>query len=280
MNMNALVEVSIILPCYNDSLFIEQAVNTALAQTLTNIEIILIDDGSNNETKEILKKLQSKFSNLITQDNLGQSAARNAGIKIAKGKYIFVLDSDDFVEPTFCAKAYTILTTNPEVKIVSCFANLIYEDKPVELYKPSGGTIEKFLFKNGALGTSMFRKDDWNQVGGYDETMRKGWEDWEFFIRLLKGGGEAFVIDEPLYNYRKRSRSTTSIANDLRYKLYSYIINKHDDLYLQHFEHTISFLLSLAEKNKINEQKRLSSIDFTIGYMLLKPFRFIKQLFS
>lgn len=272
--------ISIIIPCYNDEEFIFQSVTSALKQTYSNFEVIVVDDGSNNETKRILKTLQPHVSRIITQENKGQSAARNTGISIAKGEFIFVLDSDDFVEPTFCAKAVKILSTNSEVKIVSCFSNLIYEDKHVELYKPRGGTIENFLFKNSVLGTSMFRKDDWSQVGGYDETMRQGWEDWEFFIRLLKNGGEAVVIDEPLYNYRKRNHSTTAIANDLRYSLYSFIIMKHLDLYIKYFEETISFLLKLAENNKLNERKRVDSNDYKLGNALLKPFRFIKQQFS
>lgn len=272
--------ISIIIPCFNDKEFIEQSVNSSLNQSYPIIEVILVDDGSNPETKIILKKLEEKITKLITQENQGQSAARNAGIKVAKGDYIFVLDSDDFVEPTFCEKAYNLLNSIPEIKIVSCNASLIYDNQPTEIFKPAGGTIEEFLFKNAVLGTSMFRKSDWENTGGYDESMRNGWEDWEFFIRLLKSSGKAIVIDEPLYNYRKRSHSTTATANEIKYKLYSYIINKHTDLYVHYFEDTVCFLLNLAEKNKLNEFKRLNSIDYKIGNSFLKPFRFIKQLFS
>jgi glycosyltransferase involved in cell wall biosynthesis len=272
--------ISIIIPCYNDAKYIKRCFDSALGQTYVNIEIIIVDDGSNIETKAVLNKLEDKFCKLLTQENKGQSAARNAGIKIAKGDYVFVLDSDDYVEPTFCEKAYNLLYSNPEIKIVSCNANLIYDNQSTEIYKPEGGTIEKFLFKNAVLGTSMFRKSDWENSGGYDESMRNGWEDWEFFIRLLKNSGEAIVIDEPLYNYRKRNHSTTSIANEFRYNLYSYIINKHPDLYVQYFENTVSFLLSIAEKNRINELKRLNSIDYKIGNFFLKPFRFFKQLIT
>jgi len=272
--------VSIIIPCYNDFQFIEYAVNSASCQTYENKEIIVIDDGSDSKTKAVLQKLKDSIDLLIIQENNGQSAARNAGIKKAKGEYIFVLDSDDFAEPTFCEIAVQLFKNATETKLVSCYANLIYPDNTITIYIPEGGPIKNFLFKNAALGTSMFRKEDWVKAGGYDETMRNGWEDWEFFIRLLKNGGEAMVINEPLYNYRKRSHSTTAIANEFKNGLYSYIINKHSDLYKQNFTETIAFLLRLIENTKKSEQKRINSIEFKVGKTVLNPFRKIKSLFK
>ncbi|MDD3722641.1 MAG: glycosyltransferase family A protein [Lutibacter sp.] len=88
--------ISIIIPCYNDAQYIEQSVLSALNQTYQNKEVIVVDDGSNAETKAVLKKLAPQITKLITQENQGQSTARNVGIKEAKGEYILVLDSDDF----------------------------------------------------------------------------------------------------------------------------------------------------------------------------------------
>ena len=88
--------VSIIIPCYNDAQYIEQSVQSALDQTYPYKEIIVVDDGSNVETKAVLKKLESKITLLITQENQGQSTARNVGIKATKGDFILVLDSDDY----------------------------------------------------------------------------------------------------------------------------------------------------------------------------------------
>ncbi len=100
--MNSNLLVSIIIPCYNDEQYIEQCVNSALNQTYSNIEVIVVDDGSNRKTKTVLKKLEPNITTLITQNNQGQSTARNVGIRYAKGNYILVLDSDDYFEPTFC----------------------------------------------------------------------------------------------------------------------------------------------------------------------------------
>lgn len=270
--------VSIIIPCYNDAQYIEQSVNSALNQTYANKEVIVVDDGSNAETKAVLQKLAHKITQLITQENKGQSTARNVGIKEAKGEYILVLDSDDFFEPTFCEKAVAVFESRKEIKIVTCKANLIFENNAKVVYTPEGGSISNFIISNSALGTSLFKKEDWNVCGGYDESMRNGFEDWEFFIRLLKSGGEAEVIQEPLYNYRKRHNSTTNSANKIKYELLQYIYIKHQELYKANYETFIRHLLSKIEREEIEKIKNTQRIEFKIGKAILKPLRWIKSL--
>lgn len=275
---NALL-ISIIIPCYNDAQYIEQAVNSALNQTYANKEVIVIDDGSNIETKAVLKKLETKITKLITQENKGQSTARNVGIKEAKGNFILVLDSDDFFEPTFCEKGIPVFLENKAVKLVTCEANLLYTNGSIEIYKPKGGTISNFMYYNDALGTSLFKKEDWQDCGGYDESMRKGFEDWEFFIRLLKNGGNAEVIHEPLYNYRKRNDSTTSKANTIKYDLKYYIYLKHKDLYIADYENFVTKLLDISLQIEKQKEKIYTKPEFKIGRIILSPLRFIKSLF-
>ncbi|NLP58165.1 glycosyltransferase [Lutibacter sp. B1] len=272
--------ISIIIPCYNDAQFIEQSVNSALNQTYPHKEVIVVDDGSNRETKSVLKYLEPKITKLITQENKGQSTARNVGIKEAKGEYILVLDSDDFFEPTFCEKAIAVFFNDIEVKIVSCFGNLVFKNGKKVLYKPKGGYLQDFLINNMVFGSVMFKKNDWNSVLGYDESMKKGFEDWEFYIRLLKNEGKALVLREPLFNYRKRINSTTAKANDYKYKLLEYIYLKHKDLYIANFESTVINLLNIAKLNRQNEIKRLNSINYKAGNFLLKPIRYFKKMFS
>lgn len=272
--------VSIIIPCYNDAEYIEQAINSALNQTFEEKEIIVVDDGSNTETKAVLKRLEPKITKLITQENKGQSTARNVGIKVANGEYILVLDSDDYFEPTFCEKAISGFMKDENIKLVTCQANLIYSDGSVEVYIPKGGSISNFKYCNDALGTSIFKKEDWKIVGGYDENMRQGFEDWEFFIRLLKKGGEVLVLNEPLYNYRKRNNSTTSKANSIKYELQKYIFLKHKDIYIDDFENYTSKLLDISKTQEKNKFKILKSLDYKLGNLILQPMRYIKSLFK
>jgi hypothetical protein len=269
--------LSIIISCYNDAQYIEQSVLSALNQTYCNKEVIVIDDGSNVETKAVLKKLEPQITKLITQENLGQSAARNIGIQEAKGEFILVLDSDDFFGSYFSEKAIAVFFNKEEVKIVTCQANLIFEDGSSIVYTPKGGSISNFIISNSALGTSMFKKEDWNVCGGYDESMTKGFEDWEFFIRLLKSGGEAEVIQEPLYNYRKGHNSTTISANKIKYELLQYIYFKHQDLYKASYELFITHLLGRIEREENEKIKNLNRIEHKIGFNILRPLRFIKR---
>lgn len=272
--------ISIIIPCYNDWQYVEQAVDSALNQTYSNIEVIVVDDGSNKKTKEILKKIEPKITKLITQENQGQSTARNVGIQEAQGEYILVLDSDDFFEPSFSEKAISVFFNDANVKLVSCYANLIFENNTTVVYKPVDGTIEDFLYSNGALGTSMFKKSDWLFCNCYDESMKSGFEDWEFFIRLLKDGGMARIIQEPLYNYRKLNNSTTAIANSKKYELLQYIFLKHKDLYKEHFDSFVTDMLFRIEREEKEKLKNLQRIEYRIGKKILMPLRWFKLLFK
>lgn len=273
------VLVSIIIPCYNDVEYIEQSVYSALNQKYQNKEVIIVDDGSNKATKLVLEALEPKITKLITQENKGQSSARNLGITHAKGKYILVLDSDDFFEATFSEKAVRIFENEENIKVVSCYAKLLNGNLKNRIFEPKGGELKSFLEANKVLGTSMFKKQDWKSVNGYDECMRNGFEDWEFFIRLLKNGGEAFVIKEPLFNYRQRLGSTTTRANKNKYNLLEYIYLKHKDLYVGHYESFIVFLLGRIEQEEQEKIKKESHLEYRIGVLVLQPLKFIKRLF-
>lgn len=268
--------LSIIIPCYNDAALIEQAVDSAFNQTYSNKEIIVIDDGSNEETRNVLKSIAHKIDKLITQENRGQSAARNRGIDTAKGNYILALDSDDYFEPQFCERAIQVFQQNVKVRLMSCHAMLHFNDGTDRVFIPSGGELDNFLFSNSALSV-MFKKEDWLKVGGYDEKMRSGWEDWEFYIRLMQLGGRCEVIPEILFNYRKRKNTTTSRANANKKELWSYILLKHKALYISNYEGLVDFFLQRIEREEFEKVKNIQRIDFRIGRTLLRPLRLIKQ---
>ena len=124
----------------------------------------------------------------------------------------------------------------------------------------------------------MFRKKDYILAGGYDETMKSGFEDWEFYIRLLKDGGTAFVIPEFLFNYRAKENSTTTRANKIKYKLQNFIYEKHQSLYILYFQDLVSHLLGRIEREELEKIKNTQRLEFKIGKAILKPFRWIKSI--
>lgn len=268
-------KISVIIACYNDTAYLEKAIDSAINQTYPNVEIILVDDGSNKETKQILSSLRSKIDVLITQENKGPAAARNAGIKEATGKYLLILDSDDYFEKQFCERAVQIMEKDKMVKIVTCYARWFINNSNFQIYKPKGGSVQNFLIANAAVGNSLIRRSDFLKIGGYDEEFRSGFEDWELFIRILEGGGTAFVIPEILFHYRKRPLSRSSVATVKKYELLEYIYNKHSNLYKDHFSFFIHEWLKKVKKEEKFKQQVMDSIDYKIGYNILRPFRML-----
>lgn len=275
--LNNIPYVSIVIPCFNDAEYIEQCVISALSQTYSNKEIIIVDDGSNLETKTILKRLEPKITKLLTQENQGQSTARNLGVKAASGEYILVLDSDDYFEPSFCEKAVLKLK-DTNIKIVASHIVRRIGEKKIDELHHKGGDLSVLILYNQATGSVMFRKEDFNGIGGYDQSMRRGFEDWEFYIRLLQNGGLIYIIKEPLFNYRVRTDSTTSKANSIKYELLNYIYTKHSNLVIAHFGVFVEDMLSRIEREEIEKIKNTQRIEFEVGKLILKPFRWVKSL--
>ncbi|KFF05205.1 glycosyltransferase family 2 protein [Flavobacterium reichenbachii] len=280
MESNSNLLVSVIIPCYNDYKYIQEAIQSINNQTHKNVEIIIVDDGSDVQTKEVLKNLNQENLTIIYQENAGPSAARNNGIKQAKGDFILTLDADDYFETVFISKALNSLIQNPKAGLVSCWIKVFTEERIVEMFKPEGGSIENFLLHNNASGNTLFRKKCWQDAGGYDEKMRKGYEDWEFNLSVVKAGWEIIIIEEFLFNYRRKPISRNSEANKFyKYDLWKYIYLKHKDVWNANHELMINntFLqMEILEKATHNLRK---SIDYRIGKMLLAPFRFIKNVF-
>jgi hypothetical protein len=272
--------VSIIIPCFNDAVYIEQSVQSALDQTYENKEIIVVDDGSNQKTKAVLKRLEPKIDLFITQENKGTSAARNTGIAAASGDFILVLDSDDYFDPEFCEKAIAVFQKDSNIKMVTCYARWFWNNKDFHIFKPRGGVLVNVLPNNFAMGSSMIKKIDWKNVGGYDEEMISGFEDWEFYIRLHKNGGNTHVIPEVLFHYRKKKKSRNTMANDSKYELQEYIFLKHADLYKENFELFTKKLLNKIKTEEREKIKNRNRIDFRLGSAILRPFRFIKSIFK
>lgn len=271
-------KISIIIPCFNEAAYVGQAINSAISQKYSNKEIIVVDDGSDEETKKVLCSWIDKIDRLIVQENNGTSVARNNGIRAAKGDFILVLDSDDYFEADFCRRAMDIFTAYSDCKIVTCYSRWFSNDKSFNLYKPSGGDLKKVLRHNIAMGSSIYRRRDWSRAGGYDEKMLLGFEDWEFYIRLLEKGGKVYVIPEVLFHYRNKVSSRNKSANENKFKILEYIYLKHSELYKKDFNTFIPYLLGVQRKIENERDILKEKIDFRLGKILLAPFRLFRTI--
>jgi glycosyltransferase involved in cell wall biosynthesis len=207
--------VSIVIPCFNAGECLKEAVQSALEQTHDDIEIIIVDDGSSEErTLEILATSKWPKTTVLRQANGGPSVARNRGVTAATGEYILPLDADDRIHSSYAAKAVAALKGHANVGIVYCKAQKFGVEEGVWKLPPY--TLNELVIDNVIFCTGLYRKSDWSLVGGYNESLRHGMEDYEFWIKLVHLGRDVHQLDELLFFYRvqKNSRTTSFMANN------------------------------------------------------------------
>lgn len=246
--------ISVIIPCYNDGNYLPETIEQLKKQTFTDFEVIIVNDGSTDRnTLDILEKLSATGIIVLHKPNGMLASARNHGIKQARGQYIVTLDADDYYHPSFFAKGLEVLKTNHTIGIVTSYIQFFGEKKGVS--KPRGGNAYNFLFKNECPACSLFRRSVWESVGGYDEKMIYGYEDWEFHIRVTQQSWNVYVIPEKLFFYRQTAKSmhaTTTTAN--RTKIVDYIVEKHKDWYAAKLKELIIDQAVLYRHSRISYQ--------------------------
>lgn len=205
--------VSIVIPCFNAGQYLDEAVQSALGQTWADLEVVIVDDGSTDaDTLRLLETTHWPRTRIFHQSNAGPAAARNHAIEEARGEYILPLDADDTIEPRYVEKAVAVLNERPEVGCVYCKAlKFGAEQGPWELppYR-----IEELVIDNVIFVTALFRKVDWQAIGGFDERLRHGVEDYAFWVKMVASGKDVVQLDEFLFNYRVQEKSRTSRFQD------------------------------------------------------------------
>ncbi len=198
--------VSVIIPCYNQGQFLDEAVDSVLVQSFADFEIIIVNDGSTDDlTNRLLKTYAKEKTRVIATANMGLAAARNNGIAVACGKYILPLDADDRIGTSYLEKAVAILDADSEVGIVYCKARL-FGAVETDWLLPDY-SLERMLVDNLIFCSAFFRRDDWLDAGGYDPGMVYGWEDYEFWLGLIERGRKVVRLEENLFCYRVASDS-------------------------------------------------------------------------
>lgn len=214
-------KVSVVLPTYNCASYVIAAVESVLQQTSTNYELIIVDDGSTDETEQVLAPYLRNYGNIryIKQENKGHAGARNTGIRAALGDYIAFIDSDDKWLPEKLQEQVQAFEEDPEVGLVYCNVYGFGENQEVRVRGPqltleqlqeySGYIFDNLYFRKIIITTTtvMIRKNCIDDVGIFDENMtRYGSEDRELFLRVL-WKYKAKYINKPLAMYRNRSDS-------------------------------------------------------------------------
>lgn len=204
--------VSVIIPSYNHAQFVRAAVESALAQTYTDLEISVIDDGSKDNTAQVV----AEFGNAVRyiyQENQGLSAARNTGIRHATGEYIALLDADDLWLPTYVAEQIANLERHPKAGLTYSWWSHIDQDgatMPEPGYYDQHGNLlmELALMNHFPPVGVVIRKQCIEEAGYFDEKLF-ALEDWDLWLRISTNGWEIEYVPQVLAQYRRHSNNMT-----------------------------------------------------------------------
>jgi len=239
--INQAPKVSVILPTYNRAHIIEKAIQSVLKQTYQDFEIIIIDDGSKDDTEKIIRGFQEKDNRIKYirfEENKGAAAARNAGINMSKGEYITFQDSDDEWVIDKLEKQMKVIETSSENIVVYCGFWRIDGDE--KTYIPDinisnrEGNIHKELLKRNFIDTPsiLLLKKNLEKIGMFDENLSR-LQDWDLAIRLSKYYNFK-LIDEPLYISYVLSDSISANYEALIIAMQIILAKYQDEIYKDH----------------------------------------------
>lgn len=281
--------ISVIMPAYNVEKFIQQSIDSVIAQTFKSWELIIIDDGSTDNTASVVKVNQVTHSNifLIQQKNRKQAAARNAGLRIARGDFIAFLDADDMWKED---KLEVQLKYVDKADVLYC-GGLIFSDKIEngKAWKTEFGFFSanemyaKLYSSNPIPNQAVLMKRSWLMKIGYQNESFEvaGCEDWDYWIRLAKNGATFFGIDDSLFFYRVHPNSTSKnrlkmISSQAHAKLFNLDFSLLDKKIAQeHFSKVLHWLIDrLLEADRKQEAlthiKMLNQVTEQKNYVVIR----------
>lgn len=267
--------VSVIIPCYNQGQFLSEALESLLAQTYTDWECTIVDDGSIDHSGEIALQFCSKDNRFryLRQGNKGVSAARNAGFRQSQGEFIQFLDGDDYLLPEKFATQMQILKEHPETDIVYCsYTHYYVEKKLFETYTfrdVSEKPLEAFLFHwdrevSLPIHSPLFRRKLWERDELPFPSNDTRYEDWIFWVRLSLKNGRFYFYNIPQVIYRIHHANFCSDSQMASLNMLEAAICIRqiipDELKDQFWDKTVNYILDSYHNRKELEMRRKNFI--------------------
>ena len=262
--MSSIPIVSVVIPAFNAEKFITKTLDTVLAQTYTNYELIVVDDGSNDNTEKVVNEYFTKnkvCGECIRQENKRIAAARNTGIRFARGKFIALLDHDDLWMPEKLQRVIAAFKLMPKTDLICHNEQILQNGKVIKVSQNSEknySSYEELLFKGNSLSPSavVFRKSLFDTVGGFDESPELNTvEDYDFWLRISRVGKITY-INATLGSYvLVKSAASNNIL--YHYGNLGNMLNKHLIDYQQGKK---GFLLKLRASLRIASARRAALI--------------------
>lgn len=226
------VRVSVVIPCFNYGRYLAEAVESVLAQTERDLEVIIVDDGSTDDSRAVAQSLIDAHPEasieLITQPNCGSPGqTRNVGIEAARGEYVVCLDADDRLHPEYLARCAAALDAHADAAIA--YGDVQMFGDADTLHVPPEWDTRVQLDCNFLDVVSMFRRSVWAEIGGYDTHI--GYEDWDFWIAVIEHGWTGVKAPEALWYYRKHGSGVFAQHTARDQEIKARIVLKHPGLY-------------------------------------------------
>lgn len=211
--------VSVVVPCLDMGAYIDEAVDSVLAQTFQDFEIVIVDDGSTDpSTCALLDGYARPGTRVVRTTNQGLSVARNTGAAHTSGRYLCMLDADDRLATTYMERSVAALDGDPGLAFVSHWLRT-FGDAETE-WQPAACDLDALLAHNTVNGAALLRRSAFDAVGGFEPSMREGLEDWDFWLRVVESGGRGIILPEVLHHYRRHAASMSHVFADGRSDAY------------------------------------------------------------
>ncbi len=256
--------ISVIFPVFNGSAFLRKSINSILNQTFTNFELIIINDGSTDNTLDIISEFKDERITVLNEFNQGMVSALIKGISISRGEYIARMDHDDICTKSRFKLQLDYLLNNPEISVVSGAVNFIdeYDNYLFRTFPPTSNyAIKNYLLKFGCVivhPAVMFRKKDYIKIGGYNLITGNKFNDYHLWLKFVRHGYKIANLKSVILNYRLLDSSITSQfilnATTLKLLIDALMVDNPDKKKILHIE-------NICKKTKNNVNTRLKKIN-------------------
>jgi glycosyltransferase involved in cell wall biosynthesis len=224
-----------VVTCHNLGTYLPETLESLAAQTERNFDVVVVNDGSDDAaTCRLLSGLDGPNMRVIHSERRGLPGARNLGVSHTAGEFLCMVDADDLLDPDYLERSVHTLTSRPDVAFASHWLRA-FGDETWD-WTPTDCTFPALLQTNTVNGAALMRREMFDRLGGFDETMVDGCEDWEFWIRAVAAGFSGVIIPEFLFRYRRRA---DSMSRQMEHApgygaLVRQVVDRHADTFLAH----------------------------------------------
>ena len=204
---------SVVIPAYQAAEFVADAVESALAQTLAPVDVVVCNDGSTDDLAGALAPYRGAIT-VIDKENGGEASAKNAGVAAARGEFVAILDADDVFLPRRLEALAELAVARPDLDLLNTDSFVVVDGEVVrrcydDTFRFAVDDQRGAILRTNFLPFVAARRTAYLAVGGVDETLRRV-PDWDCWLRMILAGAQAGLVDEPLAEYRLRSSNITS----------------------------------------------------------------------